>query len=81
MKMYYIIHSARDTGGDTMKNEKTNQEGWWKCSLCGYTVQLAVPPEICPDCHRTCAFTEVTCYTPECGGPGKLDQTIKKGGV
>jgi len=42
---------------------------WWKCSECGYLFQAAEPPEQCPDCQETCTFIDVTCYTPDCGGP------------
>lgn len=46
---------------------------YWKCSNCGYTITAAGPPEECPECKEKCDFLNVTCYTPECGGPGKID--------
>jgi rubredoxin len=58
------------------KKRQKKDDPWWKCSLCGYTLQGAVPPERCPDCKQVCAFTDVSCYTPECGGPGKIDQKL-----
>ncbi|HNW31022.1 MAG TPA: hypothetical protein PKN50_21275 [Spirochaetota bacterium] len=60
--------------GETPKNEY-----WWKCSMCGYTLQAPVPPGSCPSCKETCAFTDVTCYTPECGGEGKIDNRLVGG--
>ncbi|HOD13643.1 MAG TPA: hypothetical protein PK307_12160 [Spirochaetota bacterium] len=59
-----------------MKKEKKKPGAWWKCSSCGYTVQGATPPETCPGCRETCAFTDVTCYTPECGGTGNIDPRL-----
>jgi len=44
--------------------------GQWKCSNCGYNLEAAMPPEQCPNCHEKCDFVDVTCYIPECGGPG-----------
>jgi len=46
----------------------------WKCSKCGYTVELeagATPPETCPDCKEKCEFVNTTCYIPECGMKGQ----------
>jgi rubredoxin len=59
-----------------MKKDKKQTGAWWKCSLCGYTLQAAAPPEACPGCEQACSFTDVTCYTPECGGPGNLDPRL-----
>ena len=42
----------------------------WKCSNCGYTMEALAPPDQCPSCHQQCEFINVTCYTPDCGGPG-----------
>ncbi|MDY7030610.1 MAG: hypothetical protein SVY10_01710 [Thermodesulfobacteriota bacterium] len=41
----------------------------WKCSNCSYTLDKEAPPEKCPSCKEKCAFIDVSCYTPECGGP------------
>ncbi|MEJ2224718.1 MAG: hypothetical protein P8X49_06225 [Syntrophobacterales bacterium] len=49
---------------------------YWKCSECGYTVTAANFPEICPSCHKKCEFRNITCYTPECGGPGGIDPRL-----
>lgn len=53
---------------------KTN----WSCSNCGYVLEADTPPEKCPSCGQQCAFTDVTCYTPECGGPesGNIDPKL-----
>jgi rubredoxin len=59
--------------------KKTEETNWWKCSACGFTVQQPLPPEKCPSCKEACAFTEVSCYTPECGGPGKPDPRLMGG--
>jgi rubredoxin len=63
-----------------MKKSKAAAKNWWKCSSCGYTIQQAVPPEPCPGCKQNCVFSEVSCYTPECGGAGKIDPTLMSGG-
>lgn len=49
---------------------------FWKCSHCGYLITAATPPETCPDCKEKCDFLNVTCYTPDCGGPGKIDPRL-----
>ncbi|TET53047.1 MAG: hypothetical protein E3J64_04155 [Anaerolineales bacterium] len=49
---------------------------WWKCALCGYTLQAESPPKTCPGCNEKCAFVDATCYTPECGGPGQIDPKV-----
>lgn len=41
----------------------------WKCSRCGNTVTVDVPPDICPSCKERCEYVDVTCYIPGCGGP------------
>jgi rubredoxin len=52
----------------------------WKCSSCGYTMAQDVPPSKCPSCGVECEFLNVSCYTPDCGGPGSgnFDPTIAK---
>jgi rubredoxin len=42
---------------------------YFKCDNCGNTLEATTPPEICPACSQKCSFVDVTCYTPECGGP------------
>jgi rubrerythrin len=49
---------------------------YWKCSNCGYTISAARFPEVCPECGEKCEFKNVTCYTPECGGPGNIDPRL-----
>lgn len=49
---------------------------WWKCTLCGYVLRKEEPPEICPSCGKKCAFIDVTCYTPDCGGPENPDPRL-----
>ncbi len=49
---------------------------YWKCGKCGRTVQSAIPPEKCPSCKENCDFKDVTCYTPDCGGPGNVDPRL-----
>ncbi len=49
---------------------------YWKCSNCGYTISAARVPEVCPECGEKCEFKNVTCYTPECGGPGNIDPRL-----
>ncbi len=42
---------------------------WWKCTECKNIFQAAEPPNTCPNCAKTCTFMDITCYTPDCGGP------------
>jgi rubrerythrin len=49
---------------------------YWKCGKCGYLITAAIPPNKCPSCKETCDFHNVTCYTPECGGPGNVDPKL-----
>ncbi|MGB5984144.1 MAG: hypothetical protein WBG37_02485 [Desulfobacterales bacterium] len=49
---------------------------FWKCKNCGFLITAAKPPAVCPECHQTCDFIDVTCYTPECGGPGHSDPQL-----
>lgn len=49
---------------------------YWKCGECGYLITASVPPETCPQCKEKCDFLNVTCYTPECGGPGNIDPRL-----
>jgi rubredoxin len=42
----------------------------WKCSNCGYTFGFEQVPDQCPSCKERCPFSDVTCYVPDCGGPG-----------
>ncbi len=49
-----------------MSGEKVS----WKCSNCGHTLDAAAPPDPCPSCGAQCEFINVSCYTPDCGGPG-----------
>ncbi|GLI33140.1 rubredoxin-like domain-containing protein [Desulforhabdus amnigena] len=41
----------------------------FKCNNCGNTIEVEVPPDVCPSCKEKCEFVDVTCYIPECGGP------------
>lgn len=49
---------------------------YWKCSACGFLITARVPPYICPECNEACAFIDVTCYTPDCGGPSHTDPRL-----
>ena len=48
----------------------------WQCEHCGYAFAADCPPEHCPSCHETCSFRDVTCYTPDCGGPRNIDPRL-----
>ena len=52
------------------------RQTFWKCRECGYILKAESLPEKCPSCFRKCEFRNVTCYTPECGGPGNIDKTL-----
>lgn len=49
---------------------------YWKCGNCGFLLTAATPPNTCPSCKQTCEFKNVTCYTPDCGGPGNIDPRL-----
>jgi rubredoxin/ribosomal protein L37E len=49
---------------------------YWKCTKCNYLITAAEPPGACPACAENCAFINVTCYTPDCGGPGNVDRRL-----
>lgn len=48
----------------------------WMCVTCGYYLQETQPPNICPSCKQVCAFNDVTCYRPECGGERNIDPLL-----
>lgn len=48
----------------------------WMCTRCGYYLQASAPPDRCPGCEQTCAFNDVTCYRPECGGEKNVDPLV-----
>ena len=45
----------------------------WMCTACGYYLRTSTPPNQCPSCGQVCAFNDVTCYRPECGGDQNID--------
>lgn len=49
----------------------------WKCGKCSFTFSAQSPPAKCPGCGETCDFLNITCYTPECGGPGNIDSRLR----
>lgn len=49
---------------------------YWKCGECGFLITASTPPDTCPQCKKKCHFLNVTCYTPECGGPGNIDPRL-----
>ena len=49
---------------------------YWKCGNCGFLLTAPVGPDTCPSCKEKCEFKNVTCYTPECGGPGNVDPRL-----
>lgn len=53
-----------------------NLDPFWKCGNCGNTLQAQVAPEKCPSCKEKCGFKDVSCYTPDCGGPGHIDPKL-----
>ena len=50
---------------------------YWKCSKCGFLITASTPPDTCSQCNEKCDFLNVTCYTPECGGPGHIDPRLQ----
>jgi rubredoxin len=48
----------------------------WKCGKCKFMFTAPSLPEHCPECGEKCDFLNITCYTPECGGPGNIDPRL-----
>lgn len=48
----------------------------WMCINCGYYLQATEPPQKCPSCKQVCAFNDVTCYRPDCGGESNVDPIL-----
>ncbi len=48
----------------------------WKCGKCSFTFTAPSLPEKCPGCGEKCDFLNITCYTPDCGGPGNIDPRL-----
>jgi rubrerythrin len=49
---------------------------YWKCAECGFLLTAPSPPNTCPECGKNADFLNVTCYIPECGGPGHIDPRL-----
>jgi len=54
----------------------TGELNHWKCGKCKYTFTAPSLPDKCPVCDEKCDFLNITCYTPECGGPGNIDPRL-----
>lgn len=48
---------------------------YWMCDKCSFVIEAPAPPDPCPSCHIKCVFSDVTCYTPDCG-IGSLDSRL-----
>jgi CRP-like cAMP-binding protein len=46
------------------------------CTTCGYYYQGPAPLDKCPGCNLVCAFNDVTCYRPDCGGESNVDPLL-----
>jgi rubredoxin len=64
--------------GNTQAVDMKNMAPHWKCGNCGNTIQAIKAPEQCPSCKEKCQFMDVSCYTPDCGGPGNIDPRLAK---
>ncbi len=77
MNAYSVINSPHNRliskGEEKMSIEPKNH---WKCSKCGYTLEAPSPPQTCPECKEPCEFKNITCYIPDCGGPGNIDPRL-----
>lgn len=49
---------------------------YWMCDECKYIFKVEIPPKNCPGCNKECAFSNVSCYIPECGGEGNFDPKL-----
>jgi rubredoxin len=48
----------------------------WMCTTCGYYYQGPKPLDKCPGCNKVCAYNDVTCYRPDCGGERNVDPLL-----
>jgi len=48
----------------------------WMCTTCGYYYQGPKPLDKCPGCSKVCAYNDVTCYRPDCGGESNVDPLL-----
>jgi rubrerythrin len=62
--------------GQAKTGQAKNLDPFWKCGNRGNTIQAASPPDRCPACKENCEFKDVSCYTPDCGGPGTIDPRL-----
>ncbi len=69
----YTIKGSPRTGPPSVGRKSMVK---WQCSNCRYIMEAEMPPETCPSCKETCAFIDVSCYTPECGGPDNIDPQL-----
>ncbi len=60
----------------TAEGTTTAEPTHWKCGKCNFTFTASSPPRQCPGCGEKCDFLNITCYTPECGGPGNIDHRL-----
>lgn len=51
-------------------------QAYWKCGNCKFIFTANLPPATCPECKEKCDFLNVTCYTPDCGGPANIDSRL-----
>ena len=70
-----FILGGNATDGNPTASEKHNVTHW-KCGNCSFTFTAATLPEECPECSEKCDFKNITCYTPDCGGPGNIDSRL-----
>ncbi len=49
---------------------------YWRCTGCGFTITASTLPDSCPECGNRDGFNNITCYIPECGGPGNIDPRL-----
>jgi rubrerythrin len=77
-KEKYVCDNCGYTADGKFKGDICPKCGltYWKCGKCGFLISAAIPPNICPSCKEKCDFHNVTCYTPECGGPGNIDPQL-----
>lgn len=72
----YFKNGEKAMSENQMAEKAKNMDPFWKCEKCGNTIQLQSPPERCPSCNEKCKFKDVSCYTPDCGGPGNIDPQL-----
>ena len=69
-----MLKEQRISGREFLRKEEA--KNYWMFDECNYVFEAETPPDKCPDFHAKCTFMNVSCYIPDCGGPGNYDPKL-----